>query len=222
MGLSSRVTTINEKRRYHELMTLLSTLQRWWLPTSTASLQKLTDAELLSDFQQHEESLCLEILIERHNDALFHFIKSLSDAGLAEDLCQQVWLKLLEQPRSFQPGQAQFKTWLFTVARNALVDELRRQQRWQWSDLDTIDEQPDMDWQSELLFSHHKNLEQQFHQALTTMPFIQREALMLQLDGFSVQEISDITAEKAETIKSRLRFARKFLKQTLEVTDETR
>jgi len=115
----------------------------------------------------------------------------------------------------FQRLTATFKTWLFTLGRNTLVDELRRINRWVWQ---TLDEEPLLGVEDEVLeFIEQADIQHQFDQALCTMPLLQREALMLQLEGFSLQQIADICQENAETIKSRLRFARNHLKQTLEV-----
>lgn len=157
----------------------------------------------------------LEKLIALHGNELYHFLAQQSDKALAEDISQQCWLKLIEQPYSFR-GNSSFKTWLFSVGRNCLIDELRRRQRWQADMLETefaastcLVQQLDAN-RRQLLFSEQLQL----------LPFLQREALMLQLEGFSLQQISDITQQPAETIKSRLRYARQFLQQLAGDSDD--
>lgn len=203
-------------------MTLISQIQRWWQDRSDESFyHQLSDEQLLVHYQTQCTQAALSILIQRHSDALYHFLLTLSDAHLAEDICQATWLKLVERPDRFQNNQAQFRTWLFTTGRHALIDELRRLNRWQWASLDELTEQDNEDWNEHLTFARHPDIQAKFDDALVQMPFAQREALMLQLDGFSLADIAVITQEKQETIKSRLRFARHFLKKTLEVTYES-
>lgn len=200
-------------------MTIFQSITQWWpRRIRGASLLTQSDDSLLERYQAGRASHTLDIVVSRHADALYHFLVTLSDTTLAQDISQHVWLKLIEKPERFQPGKAQFRTWLFTVARNAVIDELRTQQRWQWQPLDEIEEATLPDWNADIEFSHQHAIEKLFDQALAALPFSQKEALMLQLEGFSLKEIADITNEKEETIKSRLRFARRSLKQRLEVT----
>lgn len=58
-------------------------------------------------------------------DDLYHFVLTLSDPVLAQDICQKTWLKVMEKKHLFRDS-GQFKAWLFTLARNQLIDELRQ------------------------------------------------------------------------------------------------
>ena len=165
--------------------------------------------QLFSRYRSSRNTDYLAKLMVLHGNDLYHFLLRQSDQLLAEDISQQCWLKLLEQPDSYR-GLSQFKTWLFSVARNCLIDELRKQQRWQ----------PGAD--PELLLLQSPGIEQQLIQSqqqlmlskqLSLLPFFQREALMLQLEGFSMADICDITQQHEETIKSRLRYAKSFLQR---------
>ncbi|WP_240222296.1 RNA polymerase sigma factor [Rheinheimera hassiensis] len=171
--------------------------------------------QLFALYRDTGSSAYLEKLIALHGNELYHFLAQQSDKALAEDISQQCWLKLIEQPYSFR-GNSSFKTWLFSVGRNCLIDELRRRQRWQADMLETefvastcLVQQLDAN-RRQLLFSEQLQL----------LPFFQREAVMLQLEGFSLQQISDITQQPAETIKSRLRYARQFLQQLAGDSDD--
>jgi RNA polymerase sigma factor (sigma-70 family) len=205
-------------------LTLLSTLQHWWAGNRwVQNFAHHTDMQLLELFQAGQQASILDALIARHGDALYHFLLSLSDALIAEDISQQTWLKLVEQPERFSEHNASFRTWLFTVGRNAVVDELRRQNRWQLQDINEADSNidPNLDTEEsllqELFFDDSEDIHERFDAALLSLSFVQKEALMLQLEGFSLDDIASITFEKPETIKSRLRFARKALKKEMEV-----
>lgn len=199
-------------------MSLFQNIERWWLARNNAELSPdENDDELVQTYQQRRSNAALELLMLRHAQALYHFLITLSDALLAEDISQLTWLKFIERPETYQARKALFRTWIFGNGRNALIDELRRLARWDWQPLDEVTEQTDNDWQAELFFDQSESLQELFDQALIKLPFAQKEALMLQLEGFSLQDIAHITGEKSETIKSRLRFARKQLKQLMEV-----
>lgn len=175
---------------------------------------ELSSEQLYSRYQLHNDISALEQLIAMHGNALYHFLLRQSDRALAEDISQQCWLKLVSSHAGFA-GQSNFKTWLFSMARHQLIDELRRLNRWQWQELndDTVTVQccPE-----QTLAARQHRL--QFNELISLLPFAQREALMLQLEGFSLEEICQITAQGSETIKSRLRYARHFLQQHNTVT----
>lgn len=171
----------------------------------------LTAEQLYQRYRDKADSNALAQLIALHGNELYYFLLRQSDRTLAEDISQQCWLKVVEH-RAGYAGLSSFKTWLFSLARHALIDELRRQQRWQWQQVDDngSDVQPCL---AEQLAQGRA--QQQFSQQLAALPFLQREALMLQLEGFSLLDISQITAQPAETVKSRLRYARQFLQHSV-------
>lgn len=170
---------------------------------------ELTSEQLYSRYQHYNDISALEQLISLHGDALYHFLLRQSDRALAEDISQQCWLKLITAHAGFS-SQSSFKTWLFTLARNSLIDELRRLQRWQWQELEE-EVAPMHSCPEKVLTASQQRL--QFSSLIQQLPFTQREALMLQLEGFSMTEICQITAQQTETVKSRLRYARQFLQQ---------
>jgi RNA polymerase sigma-70 factor (ECF subfamily) len=60
---------------------------------------------------------------------------------------------------------------------------------------------------------HNEDMNIKFRQILEQLPFVQREAFVLQQEGFSIAQIADITQQKIETIKTRLRYAKLQFKQ---------
>lgn len=195
-------------------MTLISNVQRW-LGQGPSQLHADPDAQLMWRFHRSGDARCLSQLVERLGDDLYHFLLTQSDASLAEDLSQAVWLKVLENKEAYEPGHARFKTWLFTLGRNLLIDEMRRRQRWQSNDLDE-DELEQWLFRSQEQQYQNEQLQQRFDHLLLQLPFVQREAFVLQQEGFSLADISQITGAAQETVKSRLRFARRFFHHHLE------
>ncbi|MEN3158001.1 sigma-70 family RNA polymerase sigma factor [Alkalimonas sp. NCh-2] len=168
---------------------------------------------LMQHYQKTGAAKWLEGLIQQCGDDLYHFLLRQSDPVLAQDICQQTWLKVMEKRHNFR-ADSRFKTWLFSIARHTLLDELKRQQRWQSSLCPELLPEPATPqcWPEER--------QQRFEQALRFLPFLQREALMLQLEGFSIEQIAGITSELEETVKSRLRYARRFLQSRLGESNE--
>ncbi len=170
-----------------------------------------------------------EILLKRHETALWRFIvKTLRDAAAAEDVMQDTWITVTQQTvryvanaASEQPT-AQFRTWLFTLARSRTIDHLRKQKP-AISTEDFSDSQSD--WLGHLAadsgFGPLRQLEGREQasallQALADLPDDQREAFLLQAEGgLSVEEIAAACQVTFETAKSRLRYARSKLKTCL-------
>lgn len=67
-------------------------------------------------------------LYERHRSRLFGYLtRSLGNATLAEDVFQEVWIKVMQKIGTYRPGTASFRAWLYRVAANAAIDRLRRE-----------------------------------------------------------------------------------------------
>ncbi|AZQ86161.1 sigma-70 family RNA polymerase sigma factor [Colwellia sp. Arc7-635] len=156
----------------------------------------------------------LSLLVAQFNLSLYHYLLSQSNKELAEDVVQTTWLKVMKITKHSDSGisqQTNVKSWLFTIARNTLIDEFRRQKKWQ-SQL--LDENKMLTASLEKSIQASSRLTQ-FNAALAQLPFLQREAFIFQQEGFSVLEISALTDDSFETIKSRLRYARNNLSHLL-------
>jgi RNA polymerase sigma-70 factor (ECF subfamily) len=176
---------------------------------------------LLTRYIATSKDKYLTLLVKQFNQAIYHYLLSQSDKETAEDIIQSMWLKVMNIKETHQVHN-NVKSWLFTIARNRLIDELRRQNRWQTQ---SIDEQEASTAVFLLSQATNHSLEQAledsdrlslFNQAITLLPFHQREAFIFQQEGFSVLQIAELTNESYETIKSRLRYARTHIKNSLD------
>jgi len=188
----------------------------WKLFGNKAASSVLASHLLLQQYRDSADPELLTQLFRRYADALYHFLVRQSDAELAQDISQQCWLNLMQYASGYQ-GQSSVKTWLFAIGRNLLIDEFRRQQRWQ--QVDETDHLPDLQ-PSVLALLQRCEAQQRLDSAIAFLPYVQREALMLQLEEFSLDQISEITGCGVETVKTRLRYARQNLKTLLETVDE--
>jgi len=173
-------------------------IKGWLNPTATPE-------KLLVDYVSTGNKKCLTLLVEQFNLSLFHYLLSLSNKELAEDVIQITWLKVMKNNNQTHTN---VKSWLFTIARRTLIDELRQQQKWQYQALH--DEQIISAKLADEL--EHTDQLKRFNEAISALPFYQKEAFIFQQEGFSIMEICQLTNENFETVKSRLRYARNNLK----------
>jgi len=95
----------------------------------TPSSLDMTDAVLAKQVLSGDQE-AFELLVRCYNTPLFNFIcRFLGDYDLACDVLQQVFLRFYTSLPKLGTGEP-FKSWLFQVARNCCVDELRRKHRY--------------------------------------------------------------------------------------------
>ena len=168
----------------------------------------MTPETLLINYVSTGNKKYLTLLVEQLNATIYHYLLTLSNKELAEDVLQTTWLKVMKNQSQ---AHTNVKSWLFTIARHTLIDELRHQNKWQFQELNDHDI-------ITVNLSHelaHTDKLTQFNDAIITLPFYQREAFIFQQEGFSVEDICQLTDESFETVKSRLRYARNNLKKIL-------
>ena len=176
----------------------------------TLAIQRLFPATLDNDglmtqYRLTQDSRYLEKLYDNCGNDLYHFLRTQADPELAQEIAQRTWVKVIEKRNQYR-ASGRFQSWLFTIARNLLFDEFRRQSRWVCSqESDWVDESP----------ARPEPGTDKLCRALQALPFLQREALVLQLEGFGLLEIAKITQCDRETVKSRLRYGKDKLKQLM-------
>lgn len=176
-----------------------------------------SDAALLRRYRRGDAG-AFELLYQRHRLGLFRFLYGLcGDTSLAEEIFQDTWLSLIRSQVE-QREAVLFKTFLYQIARNRLIDHWRRQGRHQGRE-DSYDEAmhaqldvaagPEQQWAGG---REHVRLQT----ALQELPDEQREVFLLRAEGeLELHEIASLTQSPAETVKSRLRYAIQKLRRLL-------
>ena len=148
-------------------------------------------------------------IYERHRGGLYRYFLRQSHAGVAEELFQDVWARVIQSRKRYRP-KAAFKTWLYTLARNRLVDHWRREGRAVGQNNDdgcTDPALPDAQADPQRLVDLSYCLEQLL-QLVAGLPDVQRQAFLLRHEaGMSLLQIAEAMSTKMETAKSRLRYA---------------
>ncbi|UII22854.1 RNA polymerase sigma factor [Fulvivirga ligni] len=91
--------------------------------------KKLSDEEIILYLQQGAGGQYFTLLVERHENYILKKCKSyVQDDDQAEDLCQEILIKLFLKVHDFK-GQAKFSTWLFSIIHNTCIDQLRKNKK---------------------------------------------------------------------------------------------
>ena len=174
---------------------------------------------LMLQYSAKGDEASLAALFDLHNNKLFYFLRVLSDSTVAEDICQRTWIKVIENSHLFKSGD-NFQAWLFTIGRRTLIDELRKSAKLEYNN-DAVESFSSGELtkhaQSTIEEDVAKGLEKDvFKACIQQLPYKQKEALSLQLEGFGLREIASICGAEKETIKTRIRYAKDSLKTMLE------
>lgn len=181
-----------------------------------------SDGDLMQAYAAGD-ARAFETLYDRHALPVWRFVqRSVQDSALADEVAQDVWFSVVRQAARYEP-RARFRTWLFTMAHHRMVDHWRRHKPHTSLDAQTEDGATLADMlAAESGFGPERQLDsreqaQALLDALAALPAVQREAFLLQAEGgFSLNEIATATGVSIETAKSRLRYARAKLRDTLE------
>src|SRR6478735_8127532 len=166
----------------------------------------------------------LRLLIEAHQHRVIGTVaKMLGDDGDAEDIAQQVFIRVWKSAARYEPT-AKFTTWLFKITRNLVFNELRRRKRHATQPLDaaTAEEgsariqamDPAAKPPDTTLID--AELQSAIQAAIDHLPEAQRMAIILRrYDEFSYEEIGDILKLSVPAVKSVIFRARIELKEKL-------
>jgi RNA polymerase sigma-70 factor (ECF subfamily) len=162
---------------------------------------------------KHQEAGLLDELIVRYQHRLLRYLLYLtSSRELAEDLFQEVWMRVLVRGGQFN-GKARFDTWLFTIARNLVIDYRRKRTVASLDELFEGSSEDDRPMSFEISdsqptpFDRFASLEdrQRVADALLAVDTLYREVLVLRFhEDLSLQEIASVTRAPLSTVKSRL------------------
>ena len=164
-------------------------------------------------------------LVDKYKQPVMNLVyRILRDATEAEDLAQNVFLQVYKSAHRYEVT-ARFSTWLFTIARNLCLNEIRRRSRHPADSLEGT--QQESEDQPARQFQDHKTalptdtllqqeLEQKIELALAELPETQRTALLLcRRDDLSYEEIAQAVGCSLSATKSLIHRARETLKQKL-------
>lgn len=171
---------------------------------------------------QDKSEKAMRELIARHQKAVYAFAyRMMGNAADAQDITQRTFIRVWKAAHSYEPD-AQFTTWLFTIAKNLVFNESRRRKRKPTISLDEHEEQAPAPAQEDTHGSSpqevllQQELREQVDKALDTLPEKARMAVQLRrFQEMSYEEIAHILDTSVSATKSLLFRARQQLKETL-------
>lgn len=162
-----------------------------------------------------------DTLYGRHKGGVFRYLKrQCSDAGVAEELFQDVWMNLIRTRASYVV-EAKFTTFIYRIAHNRLIDHYRAQKNRALASFDDeggplLDDVPASASADPALSADLRQQAERLLQLIAQLPAAQREAFLLQYEAdMSIEEIAAATGVNRETAKSRLRYAMAKLREGL-------
>jgi RNA polymerase sigma-70 factor (ECF subfamily) len=173
-------------------------------------------AEMNSDARQialglRQRNLALlDALVSRYQFRLVRYlIYLLGRRDGVDDLVQETWLRVLERGSSYD-GRSRFEPWLFAIARNLAIDQMRKRRIFSLDSNDDEEEEgvrpiPASDAPSPFALAARTEDAEALAQSLQTLEPSYREALVLRFqEDLSLQEISAIVGAPVSTVSSRI------------------
>ena len=154
----------------------------------------------------------LDQLIETYQHRLMRYLMFLtSKREVAEDLFQEVWIRVLRRGSQYN-GQARFDTWIFTIARNLVIDLSRKRTMASLDEMREGSEEADarpfeivQEGPSPLEQFEYRENASEVATVLLTLDPAYREVLTLRFhEEMSLEEIATVTRAPLSTVKSRL------------------
>ncbi|MBB6674126.1 RNA polymerase sigma factor [Cohnella nanjingensis] len=181
----------------------------------------MTDSQLIREIKDGNVEMYSTLMSRYQKKILsfiYHMLRSAKLELLAEDLCSETFYKAYRSLHSFREVDASFSTWLYTIARNTVLSELRKQKTAHLSldDMTYIPAAPAEAAPEQMLLRNEKV--SMVREAINNLPEKQRSALILrEYDGLDYQEIANILGQTVSAVKSLLFRARASVKSQLEV-----
>jgi RNA polymerase sigma-70 factor, ECF subfamily len=183
-----------------------------------------SDAVLMLRVKRGDRAAFTE-LVEKYKQPIANFVcRSLRDETEAEDLAQNVFLQVYKSRARYE-RTAKFSTWLFTIARNLCLNEIRRRSRHPAESLEEThadnEDQPQRQYEDKKVFLPtenvlHGELAAKIEEALAELPENQRTAILLcRQDELSYEEIAKILGCSLSATKSLIHRGRETLKEKL-------
>ncbi|WP_262852150.1 RNA polymerase sigma factor SigE [Mumia quercus] len=158
-----------------------------------------------------------EEIVEQHSARVFRLAYRLTgNQHDAEDLTQEVFIRVFRSLDSFKPGS--FEGWIHRITTNLFLDRVRRKSKFRFDRfsegaeerLTAADPSPERAWNDAML-------DADVEAALAALPDEFRVAVVLcDIEGLSYEEIADVLGVKLGTVRSRIHRGRKQLRGALE------
>jgi len=169
-----------------------------------------TDAELLARCRNGEHAAWDTVVRQNHQRIYNLAYRYNGRFDEAEDLTQEIFLKVYRTLHTYNPELGAFETWMMRVSRNCIIDHYRKLKT-ERRQTDSLEGEHEQVAEVGKRFSNpadvldHRELSELVHGALLRLSEDLREVLILRdLEGFAYEEIVEIVRVPIGTVKSRI------------------
>lgn len=172
-------------------------------PAPRSLVDGAEDSRLLSAIQSGNQD-AMASFFDRYSGLVYSVaMRVLNDSGEAEDVMQEIFIQVWQDPGKFVAGRGSLGGWLVVVARNRAIDKLRRRKPTDPVELFALPSSVNLDRESERAI-----LLERVRRVMAGLPMEQRKSVELAFfDGLSHSEIAAKTGEPLGTVKTRIRLA---------------
>ncbi|HEX7180953.1 MAG TPA: sigma-70 family RNA polymerase sigma factor [Thermoanaerobaculia bacterium] len=183
----------------------------------------MTDAELVAHARAGSQEAFRELVVRFERPVYSLVVRMVQDAGTAEDLAQEVFIKAFRRLDTYDP-ERKLSSWLFKIAHNTTIDFLRRHAP-ETVPLEAEKEDDrgslsavlsDESSENPAAAAERRDMGRALERAISRLRTEYREAVVLfYLEGASYQDICEATGLPLGTVKTNLHRARKELAQEM-------
>jgi RNA polymerase sigma-70 factor, ECF subfamily len=183
-------------------------------PTSLTS-----DEELLARYREQNDLAAFDELVHRYERELYSYLaRYLHDPGLAEEVFQTTFLRIVEKSKTFEP-ERRFRPWIYSIATHAAIDAMRRRGKRAMTSLDAEHSvgEGEISTLAHLVADEglsppneamREERRQQVRRAVAALPEDLRSALLLAyFQGLTYRETAEALDIPLGTVKSRMHAA---------------
>jgi RNA polymerase sigma-70 factor (ECF subfamily) len=180
---------------------------------------RIDDASLIQQLALNNKD-ALSALYDRYGRLVYSIaFNSVGDQAAAEEIVQDVFTRIWQKANTYDAGIAKVSTWLISITRNRVIDELRREKAHPERTAVGWFEESEIDSSSSLMFEEETELswrQKLVKEALNTLSPHDREVLALAyFKGYSQSKIAEVLGIPLGTAKTRIRSAMQKLHRAL-------
>ena len=176
-----------------------------------AMTSEISDKDLVERFQKTKDKLYFEMLYDRHATGTYRkCVSYVKDRDLAQDVAQDVWIKVYFNLSKFK-GDSKFTTWLYRITVNNCISFLRKRKTFSLDEMIEDSGTQIEDEFTDLLEEIEQKNDAKLALALVPED-VQTLLRMKYVDGYSYEEIAELTGLSQSAIKMRISRAKQLIK----------
>ena len=161
------------------------------------------------------------LLVESYTSVLYWYIRRMLVVHEdTQDVLQNVWVKVYLNLPGIKGNAESLKAWLYKIATNESINWLKKKRASKWDSIDDVNEQLLSSFSEQISYSEEE-MEAKFQKAIIALPHKQKVVFNLRYyDELPYQQISEITGQSVNTLKTNYHYAVETIKTKLDIKNE--